>query len=92
MYRKANHMGGDFRFIKQYDGDSAFAVGATSTNYYTEKGVILQWDGVQWTTVSSGEYDQINDIWNISPDEYYAVGNGGLTLKWNGVVGPESRN
>lgn len=62
--------------------DSAFAVGTNDEHFTT--GIIVKWDGMEWKTVSKGIYHGFRDIWGISPNEYYAVGDEGLMLKWDG--------
>lgn len=47
------------------------------------KRLIMKWDGVAWSNVSSGT-ENLYGIWGINANNIWAVGANGLILKWNG--------
>jgi len=47
-----------------------------------EGGVMLHWDGMKWSEVSSGFRSSIHGFWGASPDDVWAVG--GDILHWDG--------
>jgi hypothetical protein len=49
-------------------------------------GLILLFNGTEWTTSESGITENINDIWFTSASNGYAVGDGGLVLHYDGSV------
>jgi hypothetical protein len=54
----------------------AFAVG--------EDGVILHYDGSEWTAMDSGVTDDINDVWASGTNDVYAVTQNGDILHYDG--------
>jgi hypothetical protein len=58
------------------DTDSVWAVGWN--------GVILRYDGVAWSSVTSGTIQRLWDIWGDGPSNLYAVGDGGTILRFDG--------
>ncbi len=57
-------------------GNIGFAVG--------DKGFILQYDGTNWTKVTSPTSDDLFGVQVISANEAWAVGDDGTVLRWNG--------
>ncbi len=57
-------------------GTLGFAVGAA--------GVILQYDGSNWTPASSPTTDDLTGIYIVSATEAWAVGANGTIIKWDG--------
>lgn len=60
----------------------------------------IHWDGVQWSVVPSGSFNQLNSVSAVSSNDVWAVGSDGLyhiTMHWNGsfwseVPSPEPAN
>lgn len=59
--------------------DNVFVVGA--------KGVILRYDGDEWTQTSTGAADDFVSLWGTGPDDIVAVGGrqNGMVARWNGT-------
>jgi len=59
-------------------GDEVFAVG--------DAGIILRYDGVEWTQVPSGVSADLISLWGTGPDDIVAVGgrSNGTVLRWDG--------
>ncbi|MCD4652535.1 hypothetical protein K8T06_01210 [bacterium] len=45
---------------------------------------LRHWDGFQWSESYIDKSQSINDLWGFDSGEIYAVGAGGLVLKWDG--------
>lgn len=57
--------------------DDIWAVGAT--------GVILHYDGTEWTEQTSPTTNALYDVWATAPDEAWAVGASQTLLRWDGT-------
>jgi hypothetical protein len=60
--------------------------GTSSTDAYAVgwSGVILHWDGTDWTEMTSGTSVTLNGVWGTSPSDVYAVGDSGTILHYDG--------
>ncbi len=68
-------------FLKGVWGSSAtdvFAVG--------ENGMILHYEGVEWTKMKSPTTEHLYGVWGSSPTNVYAVGASGTILHYNGLT------
>ncbi|MBN2493089.1 MAG: hypothetical protein JXR96_00755 [Deltaproteobacteria bacterium] len=50
-----------------------------------EGGMILHWNGTNWTIVESGVRESLADVWVTSADDAWAVGTDGTVLHWDGA-------
>jgi hypothetical protein len=49
-------------------------------------GVIVHFDGVQWSTMQSNTTQNLRSVWVASPTDAFAVGEGGTILRYNGTT------
>jgi cysteine-rich repeat protein len=61
--------------------------GTDENNIYVvgEDGVILNYDGISWTTMTSNATEDLKAIWGTDKNNIYVVGNNGVILYYNGV-------
>jgi Tfp pilus assembly protein PilX len=59
-------------------GNFGFAVG--------DGGVILEYNGTKWATVTSPTTQNLESVFVVSANESWAVGTAGVILKWNGTA------
>ena len=49
-------------------------------------GLILHYDGTEWSEVSSGTTQTIFEVWGLAPDDVWAVGRNSTVLHWDGAT------
>ena len=49
-------------------------------------GLVLHFDGSEWSEVASGTSASLFAVWGLAPDDVWAVGSGGTTIHWNGLT------
>jgi hypothetical protein len=64
---------------------SAWGSGATDVWAVSSSGVIIHWDGVSWSTVTSSTTNALDSIWGSGVADVWAVGVSGTIIHWNGV-------
>ncbi len=50
-----------------------------------DDGLILYYDGVEWTISESGTTNNLNDIWFVDATNGFTVGDGGVVLHFDGI-------
>src|SRR5215472_1275649 len=68
-------------------GNSLFSVwgsGASDAWVVGLSGTILHWDGLGWTSVSSGTMESLYAVWGSEVSDVWAVGDAGTILHWDG--------
>jgi hypothetical protein len=68
--------GGLVRHIWGTSPDDVWAVGFD--------GLILHFDGTDWSEVASGTSENLFSVWGYAPDDVWAVGGATTTLHWDG--------
>ncbi len=66
-----------FSGVDGTSGTDLFAVGSS--------GLILHFDGVKWTTMTSGTAKALNAVFTLNATTSYAVGEGGTILRFDGT-------
>lgn len=50
-----------------------------------DRGLILHWDGINWSVASSGTVNDLHAVWGSGSSDIFAVGKSGTCLRWNGA-------
>ena len=76
-------------FISEYPSDAALngVAGGSAADVFAVggNGLILHFDGTEWSEMDSGTVAGLNSVWSVSGDGVYAVGREGLALRYNGA-------
>ncbi|MCX6854604.1 MAG: cadherin domain-containing protein, partial [Verrucomicrobia bacterium] len=68
-------------------GTAANNIWMVGTHINTGNGMVYRYNGTSWTAdTSMGTVAGLNDVWGTSASDVWAVGGGGLILRWNGTT------
>ncbi len=61
-----------------------WAVGQHGTSSANSSGIILHWNGMTWSPVTTQVAATLRGVWGSGAKDVWAVGSGGTILHWNG--------
>ena len=76
-WRNPLPQGNNLNDVRGSGPDDVWAVGDT--------GIILHWDGTEWSDRPSGTRENLRGVWAAAPDDAWSVGDSGTVLHWDGA-------
>lgn len=64
--------------------NDVWAVGSDNSDTFSDRGLILHWDGLSWKRTPSPGASHLYDVWGSRADDVWAVGESGELIHWNG--------